>query len=338
MVIIIDNNLHNFSMKKTSILFTTLALTALFTMAGFVHAQTEATQAPAGSAPAVNSTGDTRGPGGPDKPGSVRPGPSMIDYKPMSKDPAVQKKLMEAENQFKKVRATCVNLGTTAAKNDCVKKAEIEFGKNQAEVKANYKISDEDMKRKIEEDRPKTDDQRKEDRLENRVMNIQTRVENAVKELTALYTRFTEIGDRIDARIKTLATTKMNTDAAQKFMKAARADLAKAKTEIDALVAAAKTEVPAATASTDATATTNTTATTKTAPGKPAILTQVQAHMKAAKEALISAHKNLTEAARNLKPDREDPDFKLPANYKKGSPNLVKPGIEETKAPVQAVQ
>lgn len=278
-------------MKKISTFIAVFALIAFFTT-GFVHAQTSAT-IDTSAGVSVDGTGDTRKPGV-DKPGTVRPEPSTIDYQPMPKDPAAQKKIMDLEATLKNIRAKCATLASKTAQADCAKKAETDFKKLEADVKATYKISDEDMKRKLEEDRPKTDDQRKEDRpktdeqrKEDRVENAKNRVANVIKELNALYNRFSDIGNRIEDRIKKLSANNVNVEVSQKYLTAARADLAKAKTEIDAIGAAVKIEL--------------TSATTAKSSADSDLLTKTREHLKTAKEALVSAHKNLMDAVRNLK-------------------------------------
>ena len=298
-------------MKKTSILFATLALTALFATAGFVHAQTESTSA--GSASAVNGTGDTRGFGAPDKPGAVKPKPLYgVDGMkpiPMPKDPKLQQKIIDAEMGLTKARGACATLNTLAAKNNCVKDAEAKFKTVVGSipgtgVSGTGKISDEDMKKKLDEDRPKTDDQRMEDRVQNEKVNVQANIERSVKELNALFTRLTTIADRIDGAINNQTTKGADTTKAQASVTTARENLAKAKTAIASITTSLQTDIANLKAAMD-TAKTDTTAATKDAKVGP--FAKTRALIKEARDALQAAHKALMDAAKALNPNPKTP-------------------------------
>lgn len=126
----------------------------------------------------------------------------------------------------------------------------------------------------------------------NKVMErgIHGRIEVALKSLVAVHERLSQLGNRIEERIKKLSAGGVNVEMSQKFLASARADLSKAKTEIENARSAFKTELAAVSSNTSASATVNVNT------SFPKTLAAVQA----AKAALKSAHSNLVSATRGL--------------------------------------
>ncbi len=221
------------------------------------------------------------------------------------KDP-VAVKLMDVRHKFDVARASCEKLADSEQKN-CFSKTEQELKRAEAEVKTMFKLSDSDFAKKVNASAEvrgelKTDDRgqnRGEDKKDDSKKNDDRRgiaekgFAAVIKQLNAVYTRFMNIADRIDSRIKVLKSEGSNTSESEKHMTAARADLSAAKGHIETAGNRFKKELETVATSTISRTSDN------------SAFVNTKASIKAAKESLRSAHKHFQEALKALKPISE---------------------------------
>lgn len=144
--------------------------------------------------------------------------------------------------------------------------------------------------------RGKTDDKVTDGTDKDRTMffqNFSFRFEHITGILTAFSDRLTKLADRIESRIKKETAEKVDTAESASFVAKARADIKIAQTRIADAEAAFKAEMAAA-ASTEI-----------THENYKQVFTKTLTHLKATREALKSAHRDLVQAITHLKDKME---------------------------------